>query len=117
MGHTRCGAVTAAVRLTESGAEPEQATGCQHIGHIVRDIEESVDLERLRGLGELPKADQEALIDEVARRHVAWVVRTLPVQSRTVGDLVRDGKIAIVGAVYDVTTGGMEFLDDSSPAT
>lgn len=117
MGHTRCGAVTAAVRLTESGAEPEEATGCQHIGHIVRDIEESVDLERLKGLGGLPKADQEALIDEVARRHVAWVVRTLPVQSRTVGDLVRDGKIAIVGAVYDVTTGDMEFLDDPSPAT
>jgi carbonic anhydrase/SulP family sulfate permease len=115
MGHTRCGAVTAAVRLTESGAEPEQATGCQHIGHIVRDIEESVDIERLKGLGELPKGNQEALIDEVARRHVARVVRTLPVQSRTVGELVREGKIAIVGAMYDVTTGDIEFLEDSNP--
>jgi carbonic anhydrase/SulP family sulfate permease len=112
MGHTRCGAVTAAVRLTESGDEPEQATGCQHIGHIVRDIEASVDIERVRGLGALPKGEQEALIDEVARRHVARVAQTLPTQSRTLGALVRDRKIAIVGAVYDVVTGDMEFLED-----
>ena len=113
MGHTRCGAVTAAVRLTESGDEPEQATGCQHIGHIVRDIEASVDIERVKGLGELPKGAQEALIDEVARRHVARVVQTLPIESRTLGALLRDGEIAIVGAMYDVATGDMEFLEDS----
>jgi carbonic anhydrase len=113
MGHTRCGAVTAAVRLTESGDEPEQATGCQHIGHIVRDIEASVDIERVKGLGELPKGAQEALIDEVARRHVARVVQTLPIESRTLGALLRDGEIAIVGAMYDVVTGDMEFLEDS----
>ena len=112
MGHTRCGAVTAAVRLTESGDEPEQATGCQHIGHIVRDIEASVDIERVKGLGELPKGEQEALIDEVARRHVARVVQTLPTQSRTLGALAHDGEIAIVGAMYDVVTGDMEFLED-----
>jgi carbonic anhydrase/SulP family sulfate permease len=113
MGHTRCGAVTAAVRLTASGDEPEQATGCQHIGHIVRDIEASVDIEQVSRLGELPKGEQEALIDEVARRHVARVAKTLPTQSRTLGALVREGKIAIVGAVYDVVTGDMEFLEEA----
>jgi len=104
--------VTAAVRLTASGDEPEQATGCQHIGYIVRDIEASVDIERLSGLAELPKGEQEALIDEVARRHVIHVANTLPTESRTLGALVRDGKIAIVGAVYDVVTGDMEFLEE-----
>ncbi len=115
MGHTRCGAVTAAVRLTESGDEPAQATGCQHIGHIVRDIEQSVDLERVKGLGQLPMGEQDALINEVARRHVARVVRTLPTESHTLGALVRGGKIAIVGAMYDVVTGDMEFLEGQDP--
>jgi carbonic anhydrase len=114
MGHTRCGAVTAAVRLTESGADPEQATSCQHLGHIVGDIEASVDIERLKDFGKLSKGEQEALIDEVARRHVARVARTLPTQSRTLEALVRKGEIAIVGAMYDVVTGNIEFLEDSN---
>jgi carbonic anhydrase/SulP family sulfate permease len=117
MGHTRCGAVTAAVRLTESGDDPAQATGCQHIGHIVRDIEASVDVEQLKGLGQLPKGEQETIIDDVARRHVARVVQTLPTVSRTLGALVRDGEIAIVGAMYDVVTGDMEFIEDSDQAS
>jgi carbonic anhydrase len=29
------------------------------------------------------------------------------------GALVREGKIAIVGAVYDVVTGDMEFLEEA----
>jgi carbonic anhydrase/SulP family sulfate permease len=67
----------------------------------------------VKGLGELPKGAQEALIDEVARRHVARVVQTLPIESRTLGALVREGEIAIVGAMYDVATGDMEFLEES----
>ena len=50
MGHTRCGAVTSAVQFKESEADPDQATGCQHIGDITRDIEESIDVERYRAI-------------------------------------------------------------------
>ena len=31
-------------------------------------------------------------------------------ESQTLGDLVRDGRLAIVGAMYDVATGDIEFL-------
>jgi carbonic anhydrase len=34
-------------------------------------------------------------------------------ESRTLDDLVREGRIAIVGAMYDVATGDIDFL----PAT
>jgi carbonic anhydrase/SulP family sulfate permease len=43
---------------------------------------------------------------------VTRVAQTLPTQSRTLSALVRNGKIAIVGAMYDVVTGDMEFLED-----
>jgi carbonic anhydrase len=33
------------------------------------------------------------------------------------GRLVRDGEIAIVGAMYDVVTGDMEFIEDSDQAS
>jgi carbonic anhydrase len=114
MGHTRCGAVTATVQLKVSQADPEQATGCQHIGHIAGDIEQSIDAERLKGFHDLSKSEREAVIDDVARRNVARVAHSLQVDSRTLGDLVRDGRIAIVGAMYDVVSGEMEFLGDAT---
>ncbi len=110
MGHTRCGAVTSAVQFKESEADPDQATGCQHIGDITRDIEESIDVERLRGFQELSKSEQEAVVNDVARRNVARVAQSLRTRSKALDDLARDGRIAIVGAVYDVVTGDMEFL-------
>jgi carbonic anhydrase/SulP family sulfate permease len=110
MGHTRCGAVTSAVQFKESEADPDQATGCQHIGDITRDIEESIDVERLSGFQELSKSEQEAVVNEVARRNVARVAQSLRTRSKALDDLARDGRIAIVGAVYDVVTGDMEFL-------
>jgi carbonic anhydrase/SulP family sulfate permease len=44
MGHTSCGAVTAAVDFTAVGSAAE-ATGCQHLDHILRDIQRTVDRE------------------------------------------------------------------------
>jgi len=110
MGHTRCGAVTSAVQFKESESDPDQATGCQHIGDITRDIEESIDVERLSGFQEFSKSEQEAVVNDVARRNVARVAQSLRTRSKALDDLARDGRIAIVGAVYDVVTGDMEFL-------
>jgi carbonic anhydrase len=52
------------------------------------------------------------LVDGVARRNVVRVVEQLHKQSRTIDDLIRKGQIAIVGAMYDVETGDIEFLRD-----
>ena len=51
-------------------------------------------------------------VDVVARRNVARVVETIVSESETLRDLVRDGRIAVVGAMYDVATGNIEFLSD-----
>ena len=56
--------------------------------------------------------ERESFANDVARRNVIRVVDLLPEQSRTIRDLVRDGRIAIVGAMYDVVTGDLEFLPD-----
>ncbi|MGB8332514.1 MAG: SulP family inorganic anion transporter [Polyangiales bacterium] len=114
MGHTRCGAVTATVQLKESQAQPEQATGCQHIGHISRDIEQAIDAGRVTGFKELSKSQQDAVVTEVARRNVDRVVQSLQTRSQTLDDLVRGGRIAIVGAMYDVVTGEIDFLGDAT---
>ena len=43
MGHTRCGAVTAAVDLARSPDAGTQPASGEHIEYIVRDIQQSLD--------------------------------------------------------------------------
>ena len=52
------------------------------------------------------------VVDVVARRNVVRVVEQLHKDSRTIEGLIREGQIAIVGAMYDVVTGDIEFLPD-----
>ena len=110
MGHTRCGAVAAAVNLTGTDEALALNTGCQHIGHVVRDIQKSIDPMDRPGWEQRSASEKQDLIDEVARRNVIRVVETLLEQSRTLKELAIDGRIAVVGAMYDVVTGLIEFL-------
>jgi carbonic anhydrase len=110
MGHTRCGAVTAAVNLICSTRTAAETLGCQHLDYIVNDLQQSTDQASCRGIETRPADEQESLINAVARRNVSQVVERMRAQSRTLDDLVREGRIAIVGAMYDVVTGEIEFL-------
>jgi carbonic anhydrase/SulP family sulfate permease len=109
MGHTRCGAVTAAVDLAAAGRTAAEATGCQHLGCVIEPVQRSIG----EPAGQLPAGKKEGFVDAVARRNVARAVETLVGESRTLAALARDGQILIVGAMYDVTTGDLEFLADA----
>jgi carbonic anhydrase/SulP family sulfate permease len=109
MGHTRCGAVTEAIDLMCTTATAAQATGCQHLDHVVQDIQQSIDPLTCRGLAQRQASEKAAFVNDVVRRNVARVVETILQQSQTLHRLVRDGQIAIVWAVYDVATGEIDF--------
>lgn len=110
MGHTRCGAVTAAVNLIGEVRTAAEATGCQHLDHILKDIQQSTDPATCRAVEARPAAEKQSFVDAVARRNVLRVVEQMHEQSRTLDGLVREGRVAIVGAMYDVVTGEIEFL-------
>jgi carbonic anhydrase/SulP family sulfate permease len=114
VGHTRCGAVTASVRLAASRDSISEATGCQNLEPLVRDIQESVDADISQKFMELPQAEKDTCVDDVARRNVLNSVRKILEGSDTIRRLVDDGKIAVMGAMYDVNTGAVEFLEDEA---
>lgn len=117
MGHTRCGAVTAAVKLICSEKSAAEATGCQHLDHIVGDIQQSTDELACMSAERLSPEAKEEFVDGVARRNVVRVVERMRAESQTLDGLVREGRIAIVGAMYDVSTGEIEFLTGQDIAT
>ncbi len=58
-----------------------------------------------------------SFIDKVVRRNVLRVTEQLCKQSGTLSRLAQDGRIAIVGATYDVVNGGIEFFDEAKTFT
>lgn len=115
MGHTRCGAVTTAVEFACSPETVAQVTGCQHIGPIVQIIQQSIGPVACHNLKQLSSIDKELLVDQVAHRNVSRVVEMILAQSQSLDRLHREGQISIIGAIYDVATGGIEFLQHGEP--
>jgi carbonic anhydrase/SulP family sulfate permease len=112
MGHTKCGAVTASVGLTCDGKNTETETGCEHLDLIVQEIRHSIPVSSISRFRSLDAVAQETFVDEVARENVLYAVQLIPKQSSTIRSLIAEGKVAIVGAMYDVSTGEIEFLTD-----
>lgn len=117
IGHTQCGAVTAAVNLTGTPETTEQVTGCQHLEPIINEIQLAIDPQDCRSLQQRPEQEQTDFINTVARRNVALSVELVVQQSRTINQLIREGRLAVVGAMYDVVTGEIEFFPDQPVAT
>lgn len=114
MGHTSCGAVKAAVELFETGKSASQATGCENLDALVNEIQKSIEP------GTKPHGDWVTLetkrifVDDVATRNVIRTIAGIRTASRTLRELEAAGKIAILGAMYDIKTGKVTFLDENA---
>ncbi len=114
LGHTRCGAVTAAVKFAISGADVSEATGCEHLEEVVRDIQLSIRPEELTAHKRSADLSTD-FVEAIARRNVSQSVSALLERSSALRKLVAEGRLAIVGAMYDVTRGEIEFMDEIGP--
>jgi carbonic anhydrase len=97
MGHTKCGAVTAVAT---------HATVHGHIPALVEHISEAVDATRKA----YPSATDTDLIPEATRANVFQSIAVLLRESDSVRERVENGKAQLVGAIYDVETGTVEWL-------
>ena len=116
LGHTRCGAVNAAV---QAACHPEVpvAPECVHLAPIMESIGKSVDAGSCRLVAD---AAQERLqtrfqevADEVAAKNVARVVAEIRRRSGVLDRLIREGRVGIVGMVYDVGSGTTRIVPDT----
>ena len=49
----------------------------------------------------------------VAHENVEMTVRNMVERSRVMHNLVEEGKLIVIGAMHDVSTGEVTFMDDS----
>ncbi|MDI9397863.1 MAG: SulP family inorganic anion transporter [Candidatus Pacebacteria bacterium] len=110
LGHTSCGAVKASVELKAAGKTASEATGCDHLDELVGIIQGSIDSSQLRDFSNWADDKKRGFVDAVARKNVVNTMNYIREKSGILDRLVRENKIMIVGAVYDVSTGKVEFL-------
>jgi carbonic anhydrase/SulP family sulfate permease len=110
VGHTKCGAVHAAVKLADAGKTGAEATGCQHLDSILEEIHPSIDLPLLRAIEPTNETARNQFAENVSRLNVVHSVRNIVETSQTIRKLVDEGRVAVVGAIYDVASGKVDFL-------
>ena len=110
LGHTSCGAVKASVDLKVAGKTASEATGCDHLDELVGIIQGSIDSSQLKDFSNWADDKKKGFVDAVARKNVVNTMNYIREKSGILDRLVRENKIMIVGAVYDVSTGKVEFL-------
>jgi carbonic anhydrase len=97
LGHTCCGAVTAAVDGVDTN---------DHIIALVESLTPAV--ESTRGMPGDP-------VENAVRANVRVGTEVLRQSEPTLAPLNRRGTIRIVGAIYDIATGRVEWLDLADP--
>ncbi|MDA0678195.1 MAG: carbonic anhydrase, partial [Bacteroidetes bacterium] len=101
LGHTSCGAVKGACDSVELG---NLTSLLSKINASVKDTIEPND-PAMRNSSNL------SFVNEVAKNNVLRSVENIRVKSNVLRRLEEDGKITIIGAMYDVNTGRVSFLD------
>lgn len=110
MGHTSCGAVNAAVNLLGSHQTAAEATGCGNLDGLVAEIQQAIDQTTCKAPDAWQADEKAAYANEVSRRNVVRTIKVIRERSQALDQLVREGRIAIVGSLYDVHTGRVSFF-------
>lgn len=99
LGHTRCGAVKGACDSVELG----------NLTTLLHKIQDAIALET-ETLGDRTAANS-AFVERVAELNVLLVKSQIMQRSPLLAEMVRKSEIALVGGMYDVESGAVEFYD------
>ena len=92
LGHTKCGAVTAACKDVELG----------NITALLSKVKPAI--------ANIKQRDGEVEVEEVTKANVHQSIKEIREKSSILADLETEGKIKIVGAVYHVEDGRVSYL-------
>jgi len=98
LGHTGCGAVSATVKAIR-----EHVVLPGHLPELVQAIRPALEIARAHGHGDL--------VADTTIENVRLNANRLRVSKPLIGEYVRAGKVQVVGAIYDLASGKVGFVD------
>lgn len=103
MGHTSCGAVKAACDDFKDG----------HIGEIINLIKPSIRHEKTVTDPDQRNSKNGDFVEKICALNVKYQIDTIIRCSDIVDDMLQSKQIGIVGAVYDIANGKVDFLEET----
>ena len=101
LGHTKCGAIRGACDNVQMG----------NLSTLLNKIQPSVYYERT--ITENRTAENAEFVEKVSRIQVKRSVENIVERSVILREMIEKGEIGLIGALYDVETGQVEFLDET----
>jgi carbonic anhydrase len=101
LGHTKCGAIKGACDHVEMG----------NLTTLLSKIEPAVNEEK-QTTGDRSSKNA-AFVENVSELNVRRNVEQILAKSPILEEMVRNGEIGLVGAMYDVTSGEVQFYEDT----
>lgn len=98
LGHTDCGAVKSACDNVKLG----------NITYIMDEIKPAVD--SVKGFDGDRTSKNKEFVKDVTKKNVQLTMKKILADSEILSELAKEDKIKVIGAVYDVITGKVEFL-------
>jgi len=91
MGHTKCGAIKGVIDHAELG----------NLTQLLAQIKPAITGD---------KSNMDLMLTETAKKNVELTIADILNQSSVISELIKDRKVKIAGAIYDVSTGKVSFL-------
>jgi carbonic anhydrase len=102
LGHTQCGAVTAVSQALRGEGHPLERNIPPLVDNIIPAVKRATSLH--------PEATGDAILPYAIEENVWQGVEDVFMKSAAVRALVKDGKVKVVGAIYDIGTGKVRWL-------
>lgn len=100
LGHSKCGAIKGACDHVQLG----------HLTGLVRKV--SPAMERVTHIVQERNSKNAEFVEAVAARNVRWVMEQIYLRSPILAGMVNRDEIGIVGGMYEVDNGVVEFYED-----
>jgi carbonic anhydrase len=103
LGHTQCGAVTAVTHAVQGHGHKLERNIPPLVDNIIPAVKRAIETH--------PDVPGDDIIPYAIEENVWQAIEDLFMKSPAVRNLVKKGKAAVVGAIYDVGTGKVEWLE------
>ncbi|WP_036157418.1 carbonic anhydrase family protein [Maribacter forsetii] len=101
LGHTSCGAIKGACDHARLG----------NLTALINKIEPAVDAVKEPADESLRNSKNLDFVDEVSAKNVEMTIDNIRTQSPVLAEMESNGEVMIVGAMYDIATGAVEFYN------
>lgn len=111
MGHSNSAVMRMAIQAFREQRDPAHITGCAHLDPVLEEVQRSIVPARLEGWQDLTPDQRQERVDELYRNHVRRNNRLITERSESLRRMVDHGALKILGALYDVRSGQVEFFE------